>query len=356
MTRPVAGGPGEEVHPARDRHRAAVRVLPRRRDEHGGGPVGQAVHEQPAVVDRDGDRLDAEALERAPEVRARRVLHRERAPVGQPQPRRGRERALGAGRDDDLLGRRPDGPRHAEVRRQLGAQPRVALRPAVRRRRLRVGGEVAPGPRQEPLPDRATGTGRGWWSRSGSRTAAREWVPSKNGRRGPADARAGRPASSAAARARQRARPQPAPQVGQPGRDEGPPPGPRLEVSLRGELLVGRHHRHRADAEVPGVGPDPGEACPGADPAVEDRPAERDLDLAVERQARGPVEDDRRIGHPGSPIPAFPIHTPRRRTGVRSGARCRRPHPGVPIRTPSRWERPVAIGPAACLVPARRRG
>ena len=66
----LRGRPGEEVHPPGDRHRAAVRVLPRRRDEHAGGALRQPVHEQPAVVDRDRDRLDPEPLERAPEVRA----------------------------------------------------------------------------------------------------------------------------------------------------------------------------------------------------------------------------------------------------------------------------------------------
>ena len=184
--RRCAAAQAQQLHPPRDRHRAAVRVLPRRGDQHGGRARRAAG--RPAARGRRPGRGPS-GTPSASKIRWRCGLHGSStasvAPVGQPQSRRGREGALGAGRHDHLVGRRAHRPGHPEVRRELGAQPRVALRVAIRRRGRRVGREVPPRPRQQPLPERPTGTGRGWWSRSGSRTAARERVPPKNGRRGP---------------------------------------------------------------------------------------------------------------------------------------------------------------------------
>ena len=224
--RPVARRPGEEVHPAGDRHRAAVRVLPRGRDEHAPtAPSGSRSTSSPRSSTGTGIVSIAEAVERAPEMR------RSTGPPSRASARRTATAGPAVanapwapGRHDDLLRRRPDRPGHPEVGRQLGAQARVALRPAVRRRRLRVRREVAPRAGQEPLPDgrreqvEAGGAGPEVEPRVAS------GCPRRTAAAAPPTPRAGRGrVVRRAAGPRQRPRPEPAPQVGQPGRDDASP-------------------------------------------------------------------------------------------------------------------------------------
>ena len=124
------------------------------------------------------------------------------------------------------------------------------------------------------------------------------------------------------------------PDVRQVGGDDRPAPGAGLEVALGGELVVGGHDGHRRDAEVLRVGADPGQHRAGPDPPVEDRPAERDLDLSVEGPVRGPVEDDRRVGHAAQlPVHAFPMHTGAGSPGFVLGPLRAATHAPVPIGT-----------------------
>ena len=327
-TAPVAVRPGEQVHPARDRHRAAVRVLPRRRDEH------------------------ARTGRRAAGPRAARGRRRGRGSSRRPSPSNVRRRcgldgsSIASVRPSDSHSRAavanaPCAPAVTTtcsgVARTARDMPRYAASSA--RSRGSPSGQryVVAGSGSDARSRHARGRSRSQTA-DGNRSRlvepvrksnrGREWVPSKNGRRGPADGLgqdAGPSARTRPGSDRGRSR---AAQVGQPGRHDRPPPraAPR-GIPRRSAARRPSSPSPRPTPEVPGVGPDPGEPCPGPDPPVEDRPAERDLDLAVERQARRPVEDDRRIGHPGSPIPAFPFLTRWAHAGFDPVTQARQPHP-----------------------------
>ena len=151
------------------------------------GPSGSRSTRQPAVVDRDVDQRHPAGLERPREVRAARdPRSRGPRPLRQPQPRRRRE-ARPARRPSRRPGRgvartARDMP---EVGRELGAQPRVALRasdtssPAPGRTRGRARRAAAAAPRAR------TGTGRGCVEPVRKSYRGSERMPPKNGRRGP---------------------------------------------------------------------------------------------------------------------------------------------------------------------------
>ena len=331
----VAGGPGQQLHPPRDRHRPAVRVLPRRGDHHGGRSVRQAVDLQAAVVDRDVDQRHAERLEHPLEVRAARILERQlRArPPATVAPRwRGR-----SGRRPSRPPGRPSCAPRGTSRGRPRARPAAAGRPPGSDRSSR-----RPGPRRgratraaAGAPRARPGTGRGGSSRSGSRTAARTVTPPKNGRRGPVGQTAGRVAPPALVRTWQ-----PAPEVRQARRDDRAAP----RVAARGSppRSAARRRsspsrpRRRGASRRPGcrAGPRPDRSGrPGSTVAGRPRSGGR---AAGSRPGRGRSAERARRALPSL---AFPIHTAARRPGFDLEPLPPVTQGGVPIRTPTRWER-----------------
>ena len=160
------------------------------------GPSGRRSTRRPAVVDRDVGRRCPEGLEDPLQVRAAGILEREDPPVAQPQSRSGRHGALRARGHDDLLGRGADGPRQPEIGGELGAQAGIAFRVAIGRGGCWVRDEIAPGARQQALPERHR-------EQVEPRRAGAEVVPRLAAR--PAEERAawpGRPGSAGAPRRR----------------------------------------------------------------------------------------------------------------------------------------------------------
>ena len=72
----------------------------------------------------------------------------------------------------------------------------------------------------------------------------------------------------------------------------------RLEVTLGGELLVGRGHDAAGDAELRGERTARGQPCAGRQAAVADRGAQRPLELLVHRLLVVAVELDEHVNWP----------------------------------------------------------
>ena len=135
---------------------------------------------------------------------------------------------------------------------------------------------------------------------------------------------------------------EPAAEVRQPGRDDGPAPGPGLEVALGAvSCSYAVMTVTAADAEVPGVGPDPRQH------ASRGRSGRRGSTGGARPRSGGTAAGSARsrtIGGYGTPAhlpsPAFPILTPRRPPGFDPGPAAGPSRgTGVPIGCPTRWER-----------------
>ena len=208
--------PGEEVHPARDGHRAAVRVLPRRRDEHGAdGPSGRRSTSSPRSSTGTGS-----CRRPAPSNVRREVRARQGSSVARVRPSASHSRAA--------VAKAPWAPAVTTtcsgVARTARDMPRYAASSARSRgspsgQRYVVAGSGSEARSRQARGrsrshDARTGTGRGSWTRSGSRTAAANGCPRRTAVAGPATPRAGR-RRRPRTRARERARPEPAPEIGQ---------------------------------------------------------------------------------------------------------------------------------------------
>jgi hypothetical protein len=88
--------------------------------------------------------------------------------------------------------------------------------------------------------------------------------------------------------------------VGQRRSDEGARPGPSLEIALVQQLAVCSQHRQTRHTELYCESPRGGDPLTGTEPAVEDGPPGRVVDLAVERTSGLAVNGKIQSGHGGN--------------------------------------------------------
>ena len=243
-------------------------------------------HGEALVVDRHGDHPGAGGAQHGPGGRVARLLHPDRVARIDQHAGGEVERLLRAGSDDHLVGPAEHGARHGEIVGDGLAQGAVAAGLAADQE-----GALWPPPAacEQPRP-----------------VAERELVELRQAGRERPRPRAVMPephqhgaARRDAAMRRARGAGQPAPGrrlVRQVGRDERAGADPAVDVALGAQLLERRHHGVARYAKIASQRAGGRQARARLQAALQDRLADREVDLAMQGPARRRVDRQRREG------------------------------------------------------------